>query len=102
MKLYVVINKSEFTGDAFVIHKSIKAAKNAFDNYSATPGRTILAEVEADEDFGIGEDSKFWGGEVISDFTREPDDWSSLEILDGDTILLDGDFEVDFWGSAGN
>jgi len=46
MKLYAVINKNEFVGDAYVICTEIKSAKNAFDNYTVNPGRTILAEIE--------------------------------------------------------
>ncbi len=82
MKLYAVINKNEFVGDAYVICTEIKSAKNAFDNYTVNPGRTILAEIEQGEDFGFDAGSQeFWGGEVLMDHTNDPDDWGTLPVF---------------------
>ena len=82
MKLYAVINKNEFVGDAYVIYTEIKSAKNAFDNYTVNPGRTILAEIEQGKDFGFDAGiQEFWGGEVLLDHTNEPDDWGTLHVF---------------------
>jgi len=82
MKLYAVINKNEFVGDAYVIYTEIKSAKNAFDNYTVNPGRTILAEIEQGEDFGFDAGiQEFWGGKVLLDHTNEPDDWGTLHVF---------------------
>ncbi len=83
MKIYAVINKSTFVGDAYVICTEIKSAKNAFDNYTVNPGRTVLIEAEMGEDFGWDDKTnEIWGGEVIADKTTSPEDWSTLPVFD--------------------
>lgn len=79
MNLYAVISKSTFVGDAYVICKTLKEAKDHFDDYSVNPGRTVILEIEPGKDFGLdGDTGAAWGATLVADQYKDPDDWSSL------------------------